>query len=136
MPGIVKKSNPPNKNSSQPDFDLSIQEAQERINFFNAEFPRLGQEFFAFMQNKVLSGNKGPQEKNSEAQLLRKISMLAEQMNVDETQKESAGSMALLTIILIVLRDLRDRLNSLEFEFREKNSALEKRIEILEKKNG
>jgi hypothetical protein len=136
VPGIVKKSNISNKNSTpQPNFDVSVQEAQERINFFNTEFPKLGQEFFAFMQNKILVSNKGPQEKNYETQLLRKISMLAEQMNIDETQKESAGSMALLTIVLIVLRDLRDRMNSLEFEYYEKNMILEKRIQDLEKKN-
>lgn len=130
MPGTVKKTNPPNKlpTTNEKNFNLSVQNAEERISFFNSEFPKLGQDFFTFMQNKTLLKNKGPVEKDIESQLLRKISMLAEQMNIDETQKESAGSMALSTLFMIVFRDLRDRINLLEFDLvnlQNKISAME-----------
>lgn len=136
MPGKSKLSNPhnPQKNIKQ-EFDFDVQEAQEKINFFNSEFPKLGQEFFSFMANKKLSLNKGPKENESETQLLQRLSMLSEQMNVDETQKESAGSMALLTVILIVLRDLRDRINNLEYKTKSEIELLKEKIQKLEVKN-
>jgi hypothetical protein len=100
----------------QPDFDTRASGAIEQ----NQELVQRGQEltrqYWAVMNDKTLSINKGPLQKSLEKEILEKLANFAESLNNDESKAEGYGSVAMMTLLFKSVFLLKSKNNDLQYE--------------------
>lgn len=77
---------------------------------------KLSSEFYQKLKDKTLNINKSPAEKEDDLGLISELVQLAEQMNLDEFQNESAGSLGIITLLLRCTLWQRDQINELNYK--------------------
>lgn len=116
----IKLSNEKSKFAKQQksgaNFNDLVNEKVTEKNSRNAKAFELGKKFLSVLNDKTLPENKGPINKNVESQICLDLFNLAQEINNDPAEQESAGSAMLDTLFFKSLFILRDKLNKLEYQ--------------------
>lgn len=117
----VKLSNEKSKfqkkdnSSSSSSFEDLVKNKVASSNDRNVKAFELGKKFLSILNDKTLPENKGPIVKNVESQVCIDLFNLAQEINNDPSEAESAGSAMLDTLFFKSLLSLRDKLNKIEY---------------------
>jgi hypothetical protein len=122
----IKLSNEKSKfaKSQKPstDFNSLVNEKVTEKNSRNVKAFELGKKFLTILSDKTLPENKGPINKNVESQICLDLFNLAQEINNDPAEQESAGSAMLDTLFFKSLLILRDKFNKLEYQLTNESS--------------
>jgi len=118
------KPKPPSKEASEK----IANEANDRLNSYRSRAMDLALKYRKILDDKTLPQNKTTLTTDIEAEILGALGQLAVDMNTDEDEVESMGSVGLNSLLLRCLLLQRDRVNSIDYE----NSVLEKKVKSLE----
>ncbi len=111
-------------------FDERATGAMSEIQARQAESAELVKQFAAIMKDSTLDRNRGPIEKNLEAENYRGLLAMAKHLNNDiNVKEESAGSIALISLLMKMGYHFRDTINELNY----KVNLLTKEIASLKK---
>lgn len=72
--------------------------------------------FWQITKSTKLAENKGPTEKSVEAQLVRDLVLFANDLNNDPNEIEGSGSVAIITLLLKTVMNMRDQQNDLAYK--------------------
>lgn len=100
----------------ESNFNSIVNEKVTEKNSRNVKAFELGKKFISVLNDKTLPENKGPINKNVESQICLDLFNLAQEINNDPAEQESAGSAMLDTLFFKSLFILRDKLNKLEYQ--------------------
>ena len=120
----ASKSKFTRKAQEEEEFEKRADSANEQLNDRKTRAVELVKRFWETIQTKTLPTNKGPIQKNLEKEMLSNLIELASEMNHDVNEQESAGSVAMITLLFKTVIFQRDHLNELEF----KVTQLEKKL--------
>lgn len=98
-----------------PPFDEMVKNKVNASNDRNSKAFELGKKFLSILNDKTLPENKGPIVKNVESQVCIELFNLAQEINNDPSEPESAGSAMLDTLFFKSLLMLRDKINKIEY---------------------
>ena len=122
----IKLSNEKSKfaKDSKPstNFNSLVNEKVTEKNSRNVKAFELGKKFLTILSDKTLPENKGPINKNVESQICLDLFNLAQEINNDPAEQESAGSAMLDTLFFKSLLILRDKFNKLEYQLTNESS--------------
>jgi hypothetical protein len=119
-----KKSMFAKKTPKPVDFDEKAKEAHAGSEDKKIRGFELSREFLTVFQSKILTINKGPQEKAAEKEAINKLIAWAIEMNTDQMEKEGIGSVGLITLLFNCILKMRDSVNSLEHKLSEAEKQL------------
>ena len=105
-------------------FDKRANEAFSQDESFKKKAYDLGKVFVQILDDKTLVANKSLMAKDLERESLQNLIKLGMEMNADENQPESMGSIGMITLLLKGVIMQRDKINSLEYRV----LGLEKKI--------
>lgn len=105
-------------------FQKAADEAAERIAGYKERAWDLGVKLKSLMESTILPENKTPLNKDFESEVLQKLSALATDINADETQPESSGSVALAQLIMKMMLVQKDQISMLRYQVETLNKKL------------
>ncbi|KKN61001.1 hypothetical protein LCGC14_0526260 [marine sediment metagenome] len=120
-----KKSKFAKKAKTRDNFEQRAVQTSERLQGHLTEAFDLGKKYKDLLEDKTISDNKGFLNESREKEIISKLIQYAVKVNVDQDEHEGMGSVALLTLILKCVLQMRDRYNDIEYKYHllEKNHA-------------
>ena len=97
-------------------FEKRAEEANDQNENYKRKAYELGKSFLKLIEDKTLVNNKSPMAKDIERETMLEVIKLGMDMNADENQPESMGSIGVITLILKGIVIQRDKINSLEYK--------------------
>lgn len=104
------------KKPSSVDFAKKAQEVHANLSSYKARAFELASKFKKMLDDKTIFQNKNIFNLELEKELLQKMIDLAIEINNDENEKFSMGSIGWITLLLKSVLWQRDRINKLEYE--------------------
>lgn len=100
------------KEEFQKAADATISKKVDR----NTQAAELVKQFWTLAKSETLEANKGPIEKNLEREIITKLIQFATELNNDENEPYGSGSVAIITLLLKIVIQLRNDNNQLKFK--------------------
>ena len=105
------------KKPSKEDLEAKANIVENKINNNKVQGSQLATKFKKIMAERTLLENKSIFEKDAEKELLTELISFANELNNDPNESEGIGSLAVISIMLKILIDMRDRVNKIEYNF-------------------
>jgi hypothetical protein len=115
------------KKPSVEGFEQKAAEVNDTLNSYGIRASDLALRFKRVLDDKTLPQNKNPFQQAAESELLNGLVQLSIDMNLDQNEIESMGSVGLSALLLKTALLQRDRINDLEYRL----SLLDKQIREL-----
>lgn len=120
------------KKPSQEDLQKNAKKAEENFSENKTRAYQLANDFLRAMEDKTLPENKNVFQKDMEKELLRNMSNLAQEINSDPLELDGVGSLSWIVLLLKTCLTQRDKINTLEYNVRDKLSKIEKKLQGLD----
>jgi hypothetical protein len=127
-----KSTVPEPKLINTANFDKQASEAFSKVESYKMRMLDLTSKFKAMVEDHILPDNKSIISRDLEKEVVDKLVAVASEMNEDQNQPESLGSVVLATLALKMLLLQRDTINSLLYKI----DKLEKSNKKLEQTNN
>ena len=134
---FLSKQKPVNKEN----FDNLAHEVQEKRRQLLSEAFELGKQFKEIMMDKTVPSQISELKRSKDAEVISKLINFAVKVNTDQYEDEGMGSITLLTLLMKIMLQQRDRFNELDYKHHQLEnyaSRLEAKINSLssQEKNG
>lgn len=109
---------------NREDFEKRAEGAVSKIENRKERAMQLSKKFYAIARDSKVESQRGPMELSIEKETIRNMLEFASEMNNDPTEPESAGSVALIYLLIKIVLFFRDKNNEMSF----KMSQLERKL--------
>lgn len=123
----TKKSRFAKQAETKINFEKKVDEVHNTMVSRQQQVFDLGKQFLELMRDKTLPENKGPMQTSLEREILNKLTQFAIEVNNDENEGESMGSISMIVLLLKSSLIMRDNYNKMEY----KVEQLEKQLKLL-----
>lgn len=104
------------KKESRSSFENKVDEQQTAEVLKREKAIKLAIKWQELIVNKTLPPNQTVYFKEVEKEILSKLVILGQELNIDETEHEGAGSLFLISLLLKTMIEYRNKINTLEYE--------------------
>jgi hypothetical protein len=113
------------KPPSQQEFQEKVQKVEDRKSGHKQRAADLFLQFQKSIADKTLPQNRNLLNRDAEREMLQEIMQLAMDINGDQQEQESMGSLTCITFLFKTIMFQRDRINELEYQVVSLNKKLE-----------
>lgn len=102
--------------AAKESFEKRANEFMENRQEKQAEGVDVAKHLIAMLRDKTLPVNKGVLAKSQEYEVRQEFNYLINSLNNDQTQPEGHGSLTAIALLVKILFEMRDRINTLEYD--------------------